>query len=91
MTQYRKKPIVVEAMRYLATSDKEYNTAFDIWVRTNQGKRYLKPRYSGASMFISTREGVMEASAGDWIICGIKGELYPCKSDVFDLTYEPVA
>lgn len=39
---------------------------------------------------IETLEGIMVASPGDWIITGVKGEQYPCKSDIFDLTYEPV-
>lgn len=38
---------------------------------------------------IKTLEGVMTANAGDWIICGVKGEIYPCKPDIFDATYEP--
>lgn len=37
--------------------------------------------------YIETLEGVMKANKGDWIIRGIKGELYPCKPDVFDETY----
>lgn len=39
---------------------------------------------------IETLEGVMKANKGDWIIKGVKGELYPCKPDVFDLTYTKV-
>jgi hypothetical protein len=39
---------------------------------------------------IKTLEGTMMVSVGDWIIKGIKGELYPCKPDIFDATYEPV-
>lgn len=38
---------------------------------------------------IQTLEGVMRAYPGDWIIRGVKGELYPCKPDIFDATYEP--
>ena len=41
-------------------------------------------------MEIETLEGVMKADKGDWIIKGVKGELYPCKSDVFEMTYEKV-
>lgn len=37
---------------------------------------------------IETLEGTMEARPGDWIIRGIKGELYPCKADIFEKTYE---
>ena len=39
---------------------------------------------------IHTWEGDMRASAGDWIITGIAGELYPCKPEIFAETYEPV-
>lgn len=39
---------------------------------------------------IETLEGTMRASPGDWIIRGVKDELYPCKPDVFEATYEPV-
>ena len=39
---------------------------------------------------IETLEGTMRANAGDWIIRGVKGELYPCKPDIFEATYEPV-
>lgn len=45
---------------------------------------------SFGTLHIPTLEGVMTAQPGDWIIRGVKGELYPCKSDVFDATYEPV-
>lgn len=40
---------------------------------------------------IHTLEGVMVAEVGDWIITGVKGERYPCKPDIFALTYEPAA
>lgn len=39
---------------------------------------------------IETLEGVMRADVGDYIITGVKGERYPCKPDIFELTYEPV-
>ena len=41
-------------------------------------------------VYIETLEGVMKADKGDWIIKGVKGELYPCKPDVFEITYEKV-
>lgn len=40
-------------------------------------------------MVIVTLEGAMTASPGDWIILGVKGEVYPCKPDIFEATYEP--
>ena len=39
-------------------------------------------------IYIETLEGKMKAEKGDWIIRGIKGELYPCKPDIFKKTYE---
>ena len=39
---------------------------------------------------IDTLEGTMLASPGDWIIRGVKGEIYPCKPDIFAMTYEPI-
>lgn len=41
-------------------------------------------------MDIETLEGVMHASAGDYIITGVNGEKYPCKPDIFEKTYEKV-
>lgn len=41
-------------------------------------------------MIIDTLEGAMVANVGDWIIKGVNGELYPCKPDIFEKTYEPV-
>ena len=40
---------------------------------------------------ITTLEGIMIASPGDWIIRGIQGEFYPCKPDIFEATYEPAS
>lgn len=45
---------------------------------------------SGDTLIIGTLEGPHCASPGDWIIRGVKGELYPCKPDIFAMTYEPV-
>jgi len=39
---------------------------------------------------IDTREGVMKAEAGDWLITGVQGEVYSCKNDIFRATYDPV-
>ena len=40
---------------------------------------------------IKTLEGWMRVTAGDYIIKGVRGEFYPCKPDIFELTYEAVA
>lgn len=44
----------------------------------------------GECLLIATLEGVMRANLGDWIIQGVKGEIYPCKPDIFAATYEEV-
>ncbi len=45
---------------------------------------------SGDDLYIKTLEGEMHVSLGDWIILGVKKELYPCKPDIFEMTYEEV-
>ena len=40
-------------------------------------------------VLIETLEGTMKAAPGDYIITGVKGEQYPCKPDIFNMTYEP--
>jgi len=87
--KYRKKPVVIDAFRWTAgpdqTEDPEWITreidAGRIWF-TNAGTPNIR-------MSIRTLEGGIYASPGDWIIRGIKGEIYPCKPDIFEATYEP--
>lgn len=94
--KFRKKPVVIEAMQWKgvpkpigpdAESGMDYFEKFDQWVDKNQGD--MKLTYSGSNIFVPTLEGVMTASPGDCIIKGVKGEMYPCKPDIFDATYEP--
>jgi len=44
----------------------------------------------GEELYIGTLEAPMRVNVGDWIIRGVKGEIYPCKPDIFATTYEPV-
>ena len=46
--------------------------------------------HAAVLMCINTLEGIMYGSVGDWIIRGVQGEIYPCKPDIFDQTYEAV-
>jgi len=74
--RFRKKPVVVEAVRF------DYNmTGFGI-CRCNDVPR-------GGQPHIHTLEGYLSPTIGDWIIRGVKGEFYPCKPDTFEATYEP--
>lgn len=87
MGRYRKKPVVIEARRFAAvTIDEQERLAS--WC----GGRLRGTRLAATERVIQidTLEGEIEASHGDWIIKGVKGEFYPCKPDIFDLTYEAV-
>lgn len=83
MVQYRKKPVVIEAIQFTGTAD---NLA-DI-ERFCEGDAEWQAR--GKELVIATLEGPLRASLDDWIIRGIKGEFYPCKPDIFEATYEKV-
>ena len=89
MPQYRKKPVVVEAHK-LDHDDLWCNEDADHpdWLQdaVDGGIVYLR----GGQTYIRTLEGYHIASDGDFIIQGIKGELYPCKPDIFAATYEAV-
>lgn len=77
MAKFRKKPAVIEAVRFDGFNFEEVE-AFVIGPLSIQGTQ----------LFISTLEGKMGVSVGDWIIRGVKGEYYPCKPDIFAVTYE---
>lgn len=73
--RFRKKPVVVDAAQFFPDQDP--------WP---DGVEHL-----GSGLFqIETLEGAHKVSPGDWVITGVKGERYPCKPDIFTLTYEPV-
>lgn len=92
MPLFRKKPVVIEAIQFtkevaLEALIKRLPGPFGIGVNGNfhPEKREL---YSACGT-ITTLEGVMRADIDDWIIKGVKGEVYPCKPDIFTSTYEP--
>lgn len=83
MPQFRKKPVVIEAVQITNnTFDAEHPNPEHI-----TGVIY-DPRER--CVFIDTMEGRMRGDLGDWIIRGVKGELYPCKPDIFAALYDPV-
>lgn len=79
--QYRKKPVVVEALQWTGDNLESLRAFVPEEWRHN---KITEP------MGIVTPEGVMEIKVGDWIIKGVKGEFYPCRPDIFELTYEQV-
>lgn len=91
MAKFRKKPVVIEAMQFEGVRIDSIGKAlaFDDWLYPKSKAAGVTCRYSGANLIIPTLEGDHTALPGDWIICGVKGELYPCKPDIFAATYEP--
>ncbi len=100
MPKFRKKPIVIEAHQWCQNGDHPEDGD-----SSQEGKivrRFRRPDISGESLcsechgpfnihgWIDTLEDGHRVCPGDWIIKGIKGELYPCKADIFTETYEPV-
>lgn len=57
--------------------------------RMPNGKHIFAP-FQQRCLIVLTLEGEMTASNGDWIIRGVQGEFYPCKPDIFEVTYERV-
>lgn len=88
--QYRKKPVVIEAMLWDGTATGAgpvINWILD-WDGTATWRDRFEP--NGNCIRIATLEGVMTASPGDYIIRGVQGEFYPCKPDIFEATYDEV-
>lgn len=83
--KYRKKPVVVEAFRWTGDYSRPDNPD---WI--NEALKDGDVEIIEGEMIINTLEGTMLASLGDYIIQGIKGEIYPCKPDIFEATYERV-
>lgn len=76
--KYKKRPVAVEAWKNTAGSP------IPDWL---QGRgTYI----AGNVSFITTLEGIMRVDPEDWIIQGIRGEIYPVKDDIFQATYEAV-
>ena len=78
--KFRKKPVVIDAELY----DGSKESIARVLRLGNSIMLYAD------HLVIKTLEGNHRAEKGDWIIKGVKGELYPCKPDIFNLTYEPV-
>lgn len=102
MPKFRKKPVEVDAFRWSGAVDGSWPTWMPdpqvvaqgetiLWlpngsVRINPGS-YMDER---SDLLIDTLEGTMRGEPGCWIIRGVKGEIYPCKPDIFEATYDAV-
>jgi len=93
--KYTKKPVEIEAVQFVVTKvipcrygdAREYNT-IEICKFMKLPMMGMHTDKVGAHIIITTLEGDMRADVGDYIIKGVKGEFYPCKPDIFDLTYD---
>lgn len=92
MAKYRKRPVVIEAHQFPGHGlNPDAMLAFEEWLLPRAHAAGVTIAYRGQSIIIPTLEGDHEGRPGDWIICGVHGELYPCKSDIFAVTYELAA
>lgn len=90
--KFRKKPVVIDAwrtsalIRQAAKSLASDKMPVPILIEYDRGNLL----FLSEGIDIKTLEGWMHADLTDWVICGVKGELYPCKPDIFEATYEKV-
>jgi hypothetical protein len=96
--QYRKKPVVIEAVQLKECNIFEVATFMggkkpDVssYIASEKWDDYVKLVIANEGVTIKTLEGDMVADFGDYIIKGVKGEFYPCKPDIFELTYDKLA
>jgi len=86
MRKYRKKPAIIEAIQFF--DDAETLSKISDFMNDEIRVDYKNP--SKPVLKIKTLEGVMSANIGDYIIKGVKGEFYPCKPDIFEMSYEAI-
>jgi hypothetical protein len=80
MSYWRKIPVVIEARKF--DPGRDYDEALDV-------VKWCGGRADDEGCIISTLEGDHLARPGDWVIRGVQGEFYPCKTAIFEATYEP--
>ena len=87
--QYIKKPVTIEAVQL---TDRNHLEIIQ-WLSSYNVESYTLeltdfPILYTKTLYIKTLEGVMKANVGDYIIKGVKNEFYPCREDIFRMTYE---
>lgn len=92
MAKYKTKPCEIEAIEWTGNNHREmYNfltNDVDGYIQSSGENFYIDHNKVGGGLIIKTLEGDMIASIGDYIIKGLRGEFYPCKTDVFEKKYE---
>lgn len=89
--RYTKKPVTIEAFQLteeVAISNLIDEVPLPFGLGRLSGTYHPKDRtVSCWRIGIDTLEGRVTARENDWIIKGVQGELYPCKPDIFEVTY----
>lgn len=88
--KYRKKPVIIEAFKWTGGPDQTEDPLWIIEAIKKDEVWFKNIETPDVQLCIKTLEGTMVASVGDYIIKGVKGELYPCKPDIFEATYDTV-
>ena len=92
MSKFRKKPVVIDAIQWKGDNIDEVLPFFGNLSKLPNDGTHINPGIGHTpalgELYIPTLGGTRTASAGDWIIKGIKGEFYPCRSDIFSATYD---
>ena len=85
--KYRKKPVEIEAIKWNGENTDE---VIEFCGEDNVGFCSFDKPDGNVHLLcqIATLEGAMTVNIGDYIIKGVKGEFYPCKPDIFEMTYE---
>ena len=86
--KYRKKPVVIEAVQWDGTFPNDANVLRWTFMDKKRCKECNVPLEAHGR--VETLEGYHIACPKDWIITGVKGEIYPCKPDIFEMTYDRV-
>lgn len=79
---YIKKPVLIKSVKWEGNVEE---------IKKLEGINTFYMDKDSGGLSIETLEGRMMADLGDYVIKGIQGELYPCKPDIFEMTYEVVA
>lgn len=87
MAFYRKKPVVIEARRFTGTHQCMHEMIN--WASSSKTPMTIVDDGESRRLRIFTLESFLFVDPGDYIIKGVKGEFYPCKPDIFQMTYEP--
>ena len=91
--KYIKKPVIVEAFqlerRYLNWPQWAHDALTENIIISHNTGKFHNPAEE-TYLIIKTLEGDMKASFGDYIIKGVKGEIHPCKPDIFEMNYDKV-